>query len=107
MFLYPCNLAGIIHLVGLWLLINLLCPGVMEYLGLSPEYVPFVYTLPVAYVVYYLAACIRDSAGGGRRVPDFWMSPGDSSKWDCLSQSVEVVGCFAVCFWPVGVSFSP
>ncbi len=104
-FLYPFNLAGIIHLVSLWLLVNLLCPAVMEYLGLSPEYVPFVYTLPVAYVAYYLAACIRDSAGGARRAPDFWMSPGDSGKWDCLSEFVQVVGCFAVCFWPVSVYY--
>ncbi len=104
-FLYPFNLAGIIHLVSLWLLVNLLCPAVMEYLGLGPEYVPLVYTLPVAYVVYYLAACIRDSAGGAHRAPDFWMSPGDSSKWDCLSEFVQVVGCFAVCFWPVSVYY--
>ena len=104
-FLYPLNLAGVIHLVSLWLLVSLFCPSVMQYLGLGTEYVPFVYTLPVAYVVYFLAECIRDSAGGARRVPDFWMSPGDSSKWDCLSQFVQVVGCVAVCFGPVSVYY--
>jgi hypothetical protein len=104
-FLYPLNLAGVIHLVSLWLLVNLLCPSVMQYAGLGTEFVPLVYTLPVAYVVYYLAECIRDSAGGGRRAPDFWMGPGDSSKWDCLSQFVLVVGCVAVCFWPVSVYY--
>jgi DNA-directed RNA polymerase subunit RPC12/RpoP len=104
-FLYPLNLAGVIHLVSLWLLVSLLCPSVMQYLGLGTEYAPFVYTLPVAYVVYYLAECIRGSAGGARRAPDFWMSPGDSSKWDCLSQFVQVVGCVAVCFWPVAVYY--
>lgn len=103
--LYPLNLAGVIHLVSLWLLVSWFCPVVMDYLGLGTEFVPFVYTLPVAYVVYYLAECIRDSAGGARRAPDFWMSPGDSSRWDCLSQFVQVVGCVAVCFWPVSVYY--
>jgi hypothetical protein len=77
----------------------------MRYLGLGMEFVPLVYTLPVAYVVYYLAECIRDSAGGARRAPDFWMSPGDSSRWDCLAGFVQVVGCVAVCFWPVCVYY--
>ena len=104
-FLYPLNLAGVIHLVSLWLLVSLLCPLVMQYLGLGTEFAPFIYTLPVAYVVYYLTECMRDSAGGARRAPDFWMSPGDSSKWDCLSQFVQVVGCVAVCFWPVSVYY--
>jgi hypothetical protein len=99
--LYPLNLAGIVHLISLWLLVCLLCPLVMDGLGLGTEYIPFVYTLPVAYVVYYLAECLRDSAGGGRRLPDFWMHPGDSSKWDCISQLFLVVGCVAVCFGPV------
>jgi len=104
-FLFPSNLGGVIHLVLLWLLVNLLCPAAMQYLGLGTEYVPFVYTLPVAYVVYYLAECIRHSVGGARRAPEYWMSPCDSSRWDCLTQSVEVVGCVAVCFWPASVYY--
>jgi len=99
--LYPLDLAGIVHLISLWLLVCLLCPFVIGGLGLGIEYVPFVYTLPVAYVAYYLAECLRDSAGGNCRVPDFWMRPGDSSKWDCISQLFLVVGCVAVCFGPV------
>jgi len=105
MFLYPFNLAGVIHLVFLWLLVSWLCPLAMDVLGLGTEFVPLVYTLPVAYVVYYLAGCIRDSAGGACRAPDFWMAPGDSSKWECLSQFVQVVGSIAVCFWPVCVYY--
>jgi hypothetical protein len=104
-FFYPFNLGGIIHLVSLWLLLSLFCPAVMQYLGLGTEFVPLVYTLPVAYVVYYLGECIRAGAGGARRAPDYWMSPGDSSRWDCLSQFVQIVGCFAVCFWPVCVYY--
>ncbi len=104
-FLYPLNLAGIIHLIGLWLLVFLLCPLVMEFLGLGIEYIPVVYTLPVAYVLYYFAECIRDSAAGGCRVPDFWMHPAKSDKWDCILQSLFVLGCIAVCFWPVAVYY--
>ncbi len=104
-FLYPLNLAGIIHLIGLWLLVFLLCPLVVAFLGLGIEYIPIVYALPIAYVLYYFAECIRDSAAGGCRVPDFWMHPTESDKWDCISQSLVVLGCIAVCFWPVAVYY--
>jgi len=105
MFLYPLNLAGIMHLVGVWLLVFLLCPLIMGWFGLGTEFAPIVYTLPVAYVVYYLAECIRDGAGGGRHPPDYWMNPVDTNRWDCLGQFVYVLGCVAVCFWPVSVYY--
>jgi hypothetical protein len=103
-FLYPLNLAGVIHLICLWLLVFLLCPLVMALLGLGIEYIPFVYTLPVAYVLYYFSECIRDSAAGHCRAPDFWMRPSDD-KWHCISQLLIVLGCIAVCFWPVAVYY--
>lgn len=103
-FLYPFNREGIIHLLALWLLLFFLCPRVMS-LGFGTEYVPFIYALPVAYAFYYFAECIRDRAAGGRHVPNYWMHPGDSSKWDCLSQMFEMVGCVAMCFWPVSVYY--
>jgi hypothetical protein len=102
--LYPLNASGLIHLVGLWLLLFFLCPRVMS-LGFGTEFVPLIYALPVAYALYYFAECIRDRSAGGRHVPDYWMHPGDSSKWDCLSQMFEVVGCIAVCFCPVSVYY--
>jgi hypothetical protein len=102
--LYPLSVVGLVHLVGLWLLLFWLCPFIMS-LGLGTEYVPFVYTLPVAYALYYFAECIRDRAAGGRHPPDYWMHPSDSSKWDCLTQMFEMVGCIAVCFWPVSVYY--
>jgi phage FluMu protein Com len=105
-FLYPLNLAGIIHLICLWLLIFFLCPLVMDFLRLGIEYIPVVYALPVAYALYYFAECIRDSAGGGYRAPDFWMHPTDSDKWDCIFQSLAVFGCIAVSFWPVAVYYA-
>jgi hypothetical protein len=104
-FLYPFNLAGVIHLIGLWLLIFLLCPLIMAVVGLGTEYAPIVYFLPVAYMLYYFTECIRDSAAGGRHPPDFWMHPTDSNKWDCVSQLLVVVGSIAVCFWPVAVYY--
>jgi len=103
-FLYPLNLAGVIHLICLWLLVFLLCPLVMEFLGLGIEYTPIVYTLPVAYVLYYFAECIRDSAAGGCRAPDFWKRPNED-KWDCILQSLVVLGCIAVCFCPASVYY--
>lgn len=103
--LYPLSPAGIIHLVVLWLLLFVLSPLVMMTLGLGTEYVPLVYGLPLAYVVYYYAECIRDSCGGSWRAPAFWMHPTDSSKWDVLSQLFLVVGCVAVYFAPVSVYY--
>lgn len=97
--LYPLHLAGVIHLICLWLLVFLLCPLIMG-LGLGIEYVPIVYTLPIAYVLYYFTECIRESAAGHNRTPDFWMRPNED-KWDCISQLFIVVGCIAVCFCPV------
>jgi len=103
-FLYPLNWEGIIHLLALWLLLFFLCPRVMS-LGFGTEYVPFVYGLPVAYALYYFAECIRSRAAGARHVPGYWIHPSDSSMWDCLSQMFEMVGCVAVCFWPVSVYY--
>jgi DNA-directed RNA polymerase subunit RPC12/RpoP len=103
-FLYPLNLAGIIHLICLWLLVFLFCPLVIEFLGLGIEYIPVVYTLPVAYVLYYFAECIRDSATGNCRAPDFWMHPNED-KWDCISRLLTVIGCIAVCFCPASVYY--
>ncbi len=102
---YPLNVSGLVHLVGLWLLLFFLCPSIMGTIGLGTEYVPFVYAVPVAYAFYYLAECIRNRAGGGRHPPDYWMHPGDSSKWDCVTQAFEMVGCVAMCFWPVSVYY--
>ena len=100
-FLYPFNLAGVIHLIGLWLLLFLLCPLVIACLGLGTEYIPIVYLLPVAYSLYYFAECIRDSASGARRAPDLRAIQVKPDRWDYISQLLIVVGSIAVCFWPV------
>lgn len=103
--LYPLNLAGVIHLICLWLLVFLLCPLVMGFLGLGIEYIPIVYTLPIAYVLYYFTECIRDSATGHFRVPNYWMHPADSDKWDFISQLLIVLGNIAVCFCPASIYY--
>ena len=102
-FLYPLNPAGIVHLIALWFLLFVLCPSIMMSVGLGLEFIPIVYTLPIAYAVYYLSECIRDSLGGSRGAPAFWMHPTDSSKWDCISQTFLVLGSVAVCFYPVAL----
>ena len=104
-FLYPFNLAGVIHLIGLWLLLFLFCPFVIAFVGLGTEYIPIVYFLPVAYSLYYFAECIRDSAAGGRRAPDLRASSVKSERWDYISQLLVVVGSIAICFWPVAVYY--
>jgi hypothetical protein len=106
-FLYPFNLAGVIHLIFLWLLLFLLCPLVIALLGLGIEYIPVVYLLPVAYSLYYFAECIRASAAGGRRAPNFHLRtcPAKPDRWDYISQLLVVVGSIAVCFWPVAVYY--
>lgn len=107
MFLYPFNLAGIVYLVSLWLLLFLLCPFVMAYLGLGIEYIPVVYLLPVAYSLYYFSECIRDSASGARRAPNLHLrtAPAKPDRWDYISQLIIVVGSIAVCFSPVAVYY--
>jgi len=102
--LYPLNLAGVVHLICLWLLVFLFCPLVMAILALGIEYVPIVYTLPIAYVLYYFTECIRDSATGNFRTPDFWMRPNEG-KWDFISQLLIVLGCIAICFCPASVYY--
>jgi len=104
-FLYPFNLAGVIYLIGLWLLLFLLCPFVMAFLGLGTEYIPIVYFLSFAYTLYYFSECIRDSAAGGRRAPDLRTSPAKPDRWDYISQLLVVVGSIAVCFSPVAVYY--
>jgi len=104
-FLYPFNLAGVIYLIGLWLLLFLFCPLVISHLGLGTEYIPVVYLLPVAYSLYYLTECIRDSSSGGRRAPDLRESPAKPDRWDYVSQLLVVVGSIAVCFSPVAVYY--
>jgi hypothetical protein len=104
-FLYPFNLAGVIHLIGLWFLLFLICPLVIARLGLGIEYIPVVYFLPVAYTLYYFTECIRDSASGARRAPDLRASPAKPDRWDYVSQLLIVVGSIAVCFSPVAVYY--
>ena len=104
-FLYPFNLAGVAHLIGLWLLLFLFCPLVIALLGLGIEYIPVVYFLSVAYTLYYFAECIRDSAGGSRRAPDLRASPAKPDRWDYISQLLVMVGSIAACFSPVAVYY--
>jgi hypothetical protein len=104
-FLYPFNLGGVIHLIGLWLLLFLFCPFIIAFVGLGIEYIPLVYFLPVAYTLYYFAECIRDSASGACRAPDLRAIQVKPDRWDYVSQLLIVVGSIAVCFSPVAVYY--
>lgn len=102
--LYPLNVAGVMHLIFLWLLVFLFCPLIMTFIGLGDEYIPFVYTLPVAYMVYYFTECIRYSDTGHFRAPDFWNHPLED-KWEHISQFLMVLGSIAVCFCPASAYY--
>jgi hypothetical protein len=101
--LYPLNLAGVVHIISLWLLVFLLCPFVMSR-GLGTEYTPIVYALPVAYTLYYFTECIRYGTTGRFRAPAFWTHPGED-KWDVISQFLIVLGCIAICFCPASIYY--
>jgi hypothetical protein len=101
---YPLRPISLLHLAALWLLLFYACPKIMS-IGLGAEYVPFVYSMPIAYAVYYLAECLRDRAGGGRHMPDYWIYPGELNKWGFVTQTFEVLGCVAMCFWPPAVYY--
>jgi len=104
-FLYPFNLGGVVHLIGLWLLLFLFCPLIIAFVGLGIEYIPIVYFLAVAYTLYYFTECIRDSASGAHRAPDLRASQVKPDRWDYISQLLVVVGSIAVCFSPVAVYY--
>ena len=104
-FLYPFNLGGVVHLIGLWLLLFLFCPLIIAFVGLGIEYIPIVYFLAVAYTLYYFTECIRDSASGAHCAPDLRASQVKPDRWDYISQLLVVVGSIAVCFCPVAVYY--
>lgn len=72
--LYPANVPGLINLLIFWFVLPL-ATGI---LGIFASFIPLVgwiiliilSLLVPAYIMYYLANCIRDSAQGGTRAPE-------------------------------------
>jgi len=115
-FLYPISASGIIHiavflvaplLVSLFvrLLSIFLAPYLMQGTGYIMKYltVPF-YIVFYSYVLYYIALCIFSSTKGRRRAPDIPLSD-TFDIGGLVSQAILLIGCVAVCFWPVAIYY--
>jgi hypothetical protein len=101
-FLYPFNKSGLKHL-ALFILVPPLFDAIMEalpavfiYLVLIARLI--VHVLIILYTYWYLAECIRESAGGWVRAPlGFGGLP---AFRDMFGQLVNIIGCLVVCFAP-------
>ncbi|RKY23117.1 MAG: hypothetical protein DRP62_06555 [Planctomycetota bacterium] len=115
-FLYPISASGIIHL-AVFLLVPWLCSSFVGSLAsLIPGRYPrfafgyvtgflllVLYIFFLGYVFYYVGYCIFDSAKGGLRAPDINVQSFIPDRGDLIAQLLCVLGCAAVCFWPVAV----
>jgi len=105
---YPASLHGLIQIgifVVAYLVVDLTQPimiavfrhyGQVVVLGLR--------ILLVGYVTFYFGYCIYDSSRGGRRAPNIAVHH-VPDKGDFVSQIGLILGCVAVCFWPVGLYY--
>ena len=104
-FLYPFSAAGLVNL-GIFCLGPPLL-GFINRIALSR--IPFGFLIAlvllillVGYALYYLACCVFDSSKGGRSAPDINVQYAPD-KSDLIAQIFLMLGCVAVCFWPIAV----
>ena len=100
-FLYPTSSAGLTNIgivigtpILLGVIILLLGPFGLAF-GLPVLIINFVVR---AYLYYYIAECVRDSAAGGIRAPEIFTASPDFG--DIKSQMLEIIGCFLFFFGP-------
>jgi hypothetical protein len=103
--LYPFSVAGMVHLAIFCLgppLLGFISRVVLSriYFGTLISLVLMIFLM--AYALYYLACCVHDSSKGGRRAPDIIVQYAPD-KSDLIAQIFLILGCIAVCFWPVAV----
>ena len=115
-FLYPISASGMVNLA-----VFVLLPRLVSFLGrilaafLSPflqfgtSYIIFLLTAPFyivfgCYVCYYVSHCIIDSSRGRRRASDVSLA-NTFDVGDLISQVILLLGCVAVCFWPIAVYY--
>jgi len=104
-FLYPLSASGMVHLATFWLgplLLGLVYKFILSRFLIGVIIAAFLYIMLVGYAFFYLSYCIFDSAKGGRRAPDVSIQR-SPDKEELLSQLFLILGCIAVCFWPVAV----
>ncbi len=106
--LYPASLHGIIYIaifLASRLLIDLLGRFVFSYARHYGGVLSLVlYILLVGYIFYYFGYCIFDSSRGGRRAPDI-RAEHIPDKEDFISQLFLILGCVAICLWPIAVYY--
>lgn len=105
-FLYPMNQAGLITL-AIIILIPLMIDFTAALLGPFGFFISipgfFIKIVIGLYFFWYLAECIRDSAGGGIRAPEtIGNAPG---LGDLFWQMLIIAGCYIVFVGPVGIYF--
>ncbi len=101
-FLYPTSSAGLTN-IGIVIGTPILLGVIMLLLG------PFglalglpaliINTVVRAYLYYYIADCVRDSAKGGIRAPEIFTAGPDFG--DIKSQMLEIIGCLLFFLGPV------
>jgi DNA-directed RNA polymerase subunit RPC12/RpoP len=104
--LYPANIPGLIFL-GIAILIPLAitilsyCLG--RFAGLISMPAAIINAIIGAYIYWYLAQCVCDSAAGNIRAPETLAeTPG---LWELVWQLLEIGACIAVCAAPASAYF--
>lgn len=101
-FLYPFNKPGLKHLAifilvpPLFDILMKILPSLFYFLLLFASII--VEVLIFLYMYWYLAECVRESAGGWVRAPQGF--GGLPALRDMLGQVVNIIGCLAVSFAP-------
>ena len=115
-FLYPISASGIVNLAVFVLLprfvsflVGVLAALLRPFLRFGTPYIILFLTVPFyvvfgCYVCYYIAHCVIDSSKGHRRASDIPIA-NTFDVGDLISQTIVLVGCVAVCLWPVAVYY--
>jgi hypothetical protein len=99
---YPLNAVGIITIcsyIAIWAL--LMFAG--KYLGLIGLGLRFLLLPFTAYLYWYLAECVRDSALGGVRTPDVL---GGNSISEMFSQMLELIAVLLIFIFPAALYYA-
>ncbi len=115
-FLYPISASGMVNLAVFVLLprviaflVGVLAAFLSPFLQFGTRYIILFLTIPfyivfICYVCYYIAHCVIDSAKGNRRASDLPIADTFDVS-DLISQTIVLLGCVAICFWPVAVYY--
>jgi hypothetical protein len=115
-FLYPTSASGLVNLAVFVLaprlvsfLVGVLTALLGPFLQFGTRYITLFLTVPFyivfgCYVCYYIAHCVLDSTKGHRRASDIPIA-NTFDIGDLVSQVILLVGCVAICFWPVAVYY--